>query len=154
MDGCCSSQPFLAVWQYKTSPTTPWLINSLAWWTPLKKFIIWPAMKITPFSLHASTISLQSSYDRAIGFSQKTFFPFWAALITGSLCRLLGEATITQSTSSLWTNSSSDEATRAPNSSATASAFSGSYTTVITAPSFSFIYLANSAPKYPVPTTP
>ena len=59
-EGCISSQPFLAEWQYSTFPMTPSLIIFLAVRTPLKKFITWPAMKVTLWATHASTISTQS----------------------------------------------------------------------------------------------
>ena len=144
---CFSSHPVLAAWQNITSPIFPSLIIFFAWWTPLKKFIIWPAIKITLFSLQVSTITLQSSYDKAIGFSQNTCFPFLAANTTGSRCKLLGVATTTQSTSSRSTNSSNDEQFFALSSLETFSPFSGSKTAVTFA---SFIFSnerAKSAPK-------
>ena len=41
-------------------PMTPSLIIFLAVRTPLKKFITWPAIKVTLWATHASTISTQS----------------------------------------------------------------------------------------------
>ena len=52
---------FRAEWQYSTFPITPSLISSLAWCTPLKKFMICPAMNMTWFSSHAFTMASQSS---------------------------------------------------------------------------------------------
>ena len=46
-EGWISSHPFLAEWQYSTLPITPSLIIFFAVRTPWKKFITWPAIKVT-----------------------------------------------------------------------------------------------------------
>ena len=82
----------------RTRPSLPWDTNSLAirWagWNRSSN----PKPSFTPFSRQTFTMSMASSTDVAMGFSDKTCLPALAACSVCSRCMALGEATNTAST--------------------------------------------------------